>query len=704
MMHSRVWHLICFALLFASSVAEEPLSTLAETYLDNPTMITAPEELKEPECAQGYTVNFDDIPVIQFLKFISQISGNNFIFDSADLKFNITIVSEEPTSAEDLTAALLQVLRMHNLSSVEQGSNVLIYNNAALSRLSTVVTDDTAQKYQDTAVVTRVFRLYNLSPERVQAIVKPLLSTDAIVEVSMETRHLIVTDITANVDKVRDLLEALDTPNTVLEVSSYQVQYASPQALVTYALEILGPLAQENPLQLIPQPSSKKIFIVSTPFLISKTQDVLKSLDSPDIANIEIDLPSHAMPNNNFHVYKLKYKDGREIADAIRQIGTNLQYAGTGNVDLTSTIHSIEWLQVNNSLVITGTQDAIDKVVALINDLDVAPKQVYIEVLIIDTTLSNSLDFGVEWVALGNEQNKLAYASGFFDNVPNTAPSSFLTGEPQAPLFGGARSALSAPPPNAARGGAPGTGGDIPLTTDFGLGIIGNILRHKGQSYLTLGGLVKAVEIEGDTTIVLNPRVMTEDTQEANIFVGQNIPYQTTSTVVRDTGSVTQNIQYEDIGVQLRVTPQVSPSNIVTLDIDQSISEVDTSTAQISTVGGSTSLLAPTTTKTLTNTRVHVPDGCFLVMSGHVRDQKQFQRRGIPCLGSLPLIGPAFSNTQEARTKRNLILFLRPHVITTTEEGNILTEEEGYRFNWESNPCSIIECGTERAPEDACGP
>ncbi|NGX53472.1 MAG: Type II secretion system protein D [Chlamydiae bacterium] len=689
---------------FAEEVDEETITFIAETYLENPTQITAPTNDK-PEPESGYTVNFDDVPITQLVRFISQISNTNFVFDNKDLKdLKITIVSEESTTADDLMTALLQVLRMNALSVVEQGNNVLIYKNSTLSKLSTIVSEANVEESADFAVVTRVFRVYNITPTKVAEIVKPLVSKDAIVEVSTETRHLIVSDITSNVDKVADLLNILDAPNVVLDVGEYDVQYAVPSVLVTYASEILAPLSTDTPVQLMAQPSTRKIYIVATPYLLDKAVQVLSSLDSPDISDIIADLPASAMANNTFQVYKLKYHDGKEIADALRAIGMNLQAGGSGNIALVATINTIEWIDVNNSLVLSGTPDAVTKVIKLIDDLDTAPKQVYIEVLIIDTELANSLNFGVEWISLGNEQNKLAYASSFLNTPPSTAPNQTLTGTSQSPLYGGARAAQTNPPPDASRGGPAGTGGDIPLTSQFQMGIIGNIIRHKGESFLTLGALVTALEQEGNTTIVLNPRIMTEDTKEANIFVGQNIPYQTTSTIVRDTGSVTQNIQYEDVGVQLKVTPQVGPDNVVSLQLDQSISEVVSATTAVSSSAGESILLAPTTNKTLTTTRVHVPNGCFLVMSGHIRDKKTFSRSGIPCLGTLPWIGPAFSTTQESRDKRNLIMFIRPHVISSIREAVDLTNQEGYDANWNSNPCSIEECDIERAPEDETCP
>ncbi len=652
---------------------------------------------------EGFTINFDNISIVQLIQFISKISGSNFIYNASDLQgpdgkpLSITIVSEDPASVDDLSAALLQVLKMNNLSVTEQGNNVLIYRNQNMSKVSRVITDSNIEEACGNAVITRVFQLYNVDPTKIAAIVKTLVSPEANVEPSSETRHLIVTDITANVNKISDLLQALDTPQLAVDVFEYQIQSnADPICLAGHAREILEPLAVGATFSITPEANSQKIFIVSTPFIIEKARRILASLDMDGISCLEpLPPPITELKNNSFYMYKLKYQNGQDIAFALHEIGINLQSTGVSNIDFVNTIFSVQWLPVNNSIVIAGTDDSIQKVVALIDDLDRLPKQVYLEVLILDTSLTNSLDFGVQWIALGDEQNKLAYGSGLLSNaIPGSdfQDSARLIPQTNNPLTGGPPAVpnpgnnVSLPVPANLTGPI-----DSNLTSAFGLGIVGNILRHNGKSFLTLGALISALDEEQDSTIVLNPKIMVEDTQPANFFVGQNIPYQTTSTVIQQTGSVTQNIQYEDIGIDLQITPTISPDNMVTLLINQTV-------ASIEGFAGATNL-TPVTNKILATTRVHVPDGTFLVMSGHISDEVNYIRSGIPCLGTLPLIGPAFSRTIEQRRKRNLILFIRPQVVTSAEGGVRLTDEEGYQHNWDANPCSIFDCGPIQAPE-----
>ncbi|WP_100934442.1 secretin N-terminal domain-containing protein [Candidatus Chlamydia corallus] len=643
------------------------------------------EDLKD----NGYTVNFEDISILELLQFVSKISGTNFVFDSNDLQFNVTIVSHDPTSVDDLSTILLQVLKMHDLKVVEQGNNVLIYRNPHLSKLSTVVTDTSLKETCEAVVVTRVFRLYSVSPSAAVNIIQPLLSHDAIVSASEATRHVIISDIAGNVDKVSDLLAALDCPGTTIDMTEYEVKYANPAALVSYCQDVLGTMAEDDAFQMFIQPGTNKIFVVSSPRLANKAEQLLKSLDVPEMAHTLDDSASTALalggtgttnPKSlRFFMYKLKYQNGEVIANALQDIGYNLYVTTAMDEDFINTLNSIQWLEVNNSIVIIGNQGNVDRVVSLLNGLDLPPKQVYIEVLILDTSLEKSWDFGVQWVALGNEQSKVAYASGLLSNTGIATPTKG-TIPPATPNPG----SIPLPTP----GQLTGFSDMLNASSAFGLGIIGNVLSHKGKSFLTLGGLLSALDQDGDTIIVLNPRIMAQDTQQASFFVGQTVPYQTTNTIIQETGTVTQNIDYEDIGVNLVVTSTVAPNNVVTLQIEQTISELHSASGS----------LTPVTDKTYAATRLQIPDGCFLVMSGHIRDKTTKVVSGVPLLNSIPLIRGLFSRTIDQRQKRNIMMFIKPKVISSFEEGTLVTNKEGYRYNWEADVGSM-QVAPRHAPE-----
>ena len=167
------------------------------------------------------SINFNNVAMIQYVQFISRISGKNFIFDDEDLQFNVTIISEEPTSIENLMSALLQELKIRDLSLIEQGNDILIHRNPRVKAPFQVVAGaDIPIESREVEIVTRVFRLNTLDPVKASEIIRPLLSEDSLVEVLRDTNNLIITDLVSNINKITQLISTLDAPNSGITIWS----------------------------------------------------------------------------------------------------------------------------------------------------------------------------------------------------------------------------------------------------------------------------------------------------------------------------------------------------------------------------------------------------------------------------------------------------------------------------------------------------
>jgi type III secretion protein C len=316
---------------------------------------------------------------------------------------------------------------------------------------------------------------------------------------------------------------------------------------------------------------------------------------------------------------------------------------------------------VTNSLIATGEQDVLTKLKDLISNLDVPLKQVFIEVLIIETSLANTQNFGLQWAGFAKYRNKVGIG---FGNFPATNPFTGVT--PNTPGIQPAMQQITAtrfPTPNT----------DIPFSQGFDLGAIGDIIMHKGRSFISLGSLVNALQSDADSTIVLNPKIITQDTTNSTVFVGQNVPYVgSTLTVSGGTNqSLNSNIEYRDIGMNLSITPYLGNGDIITLEIANDIS------SQVNTPSGSASVPQGILTNHASlNTRVHVPDKHFVAISGMIQDTKTHFKSGIPCLGGLPVIGAAFSENDRTNSKTNLIIFVRPQIIHSFQEYKEITDHQ----------------------------
>src|SRR3990167_3160439 len=177
---------------------------------------------KKSESEEGYQINFDNVPIKEFLKFISKVAGINVIYNETDLNFNVTIVSQEQTDLNNVLSALVQILRIHGLTLIEEDQNLIIHKNDGVKQIPTVVSSELPWKGAiKPAIMTKVFKINKGNPSHIASLIIPMLSKEALVEVSMETRQLIITDISSSIQTIEALLISLDTPETPYDVESF---------------------------------------------------------------------------------------------------------------------------------------------------------------------------------------------------------------------------------------------------------------------------------------------------------------------------------------------------------------------------------------------------------------------------------------------------------------------------------------------------
>ncbi|MCB1084108.1 MAG: type II secretion system protein GspD, partial [Simkania sp.] len=454
-------------------------------------------KLTPPESEEkALTVNFQDVSMLEFLRFVSEVAEENFIYDEKILDFNISLVTGKATSPEKILEIMVELLNQQGIKTEEKGGYYLV---------------EKMEEWELNEKKSRKLAKYKGGPGRKEEI------------------------------------------RTVSNMTSSQL------------------------------------------------------------------LPFHEyQKKGEFFVYKLQYHVGSEILSAIKNVSATLKHSPNAPKDLVQAIDSMHWVQSTNSILYSGTENGIDELTELIQTLDVPKKQVFIEVLVIETDVRKGLEFGLEWAAGGQYQNKFGYGMGNFPKGPRQAPF--------AQTMQGIN-ATNTP-----------TGTDqFPLGRGFDLGVIGDIILHKGRSYFSLGSLVSALQADGDSTIVLNQKIITQDNKLSRIFVGDNLAF--TGSTVETIGASQQtsaNIEYRDVGVKLNITPLLGDGDVITLEISEEITNV--------IPDGNTSN-GINTTKTDMATQVHVPDQSFLVLSGMIRNTKRNRKSGIPCLGGLPLIGAAFSKS-----------------------------------------------------------
>ena len=451
----------------------------------------------------------------------------------------------------------------------------------------------------------------------------------------------------------------------------YNPRYLTGEDLITILQDFMQNLQQSgvsdpglydaiNNLKWINKTSS--LLISGNPQAIAQVQQLLTKFDMPQkdtaIPTIE------SIDNTSFLVYKLQYHPGNDIQTALKQVAMSLGKNSTTPTELVDAIDSLQWIQVTNSILVTGHQDVLVRLKELIQNLDVPLKQVFIEVLIINTSLTNQQNFGLQWGGQVKYLNKTIMQTGNFPIAQSNGQGN------SSPQFPGNLQSIN--------GSTFPTNNSIPFSTGFDLGVIGDIIMHKGKSFISLGSLLNALQQDSDSTVILNPKIVTQDNRQSTVFVGQNIPY-TGSLVTNLNVTTTQNanIEYRDVGVSLTITPLLGEGDIVTMDIIQDISQVVQGTnLNIS----ATQLTGIQTNHSHMETRVHVPNNHFVALSGMINDTKTHFKTGIPCLGGLPVIGAFFSENDRSAQKNNIIVFVRPQIVTTYQEYKAITEHQEWMY------------------------
>lgn len=725
-----------------------------------------PEDQSISEESQtGPIINFNNVSVTEVLKYISRLTGKNFIYDPNELVFNITMISESSTTLDDLIAMVLQSLQIHGYLVNEQENGFIIHANPNVK--SPAHLKPGKKSLQGPKITTQVFCLQNTPADKCAAIIQTMSSSNAIVAMVSEGK-IIVSDIDENVQKIAEVIKRIDLETSALEIGQYVVINSSPTALSSLVQRMIAPIAADKPYVLIPHSGSNSIYIISTPYLIEKTLGILQTVDlskqrsgllsdektrfdaqlqedalerslwerggealeeltREDIERMPIEevreelmrrgytleevealapemarsllwqlivserearqramkqrleyeegaLPLGSTEATQFYIHKLQYRKSSEVAGALRSIAASMVSGGSASSggspaapdvfqsDLLLTLNSVQAVDDNNTIVFTGTRITVQKVKELIAQIDLPVRQVFIEALVLDTTITNSLNFGVEW---GVKLVKNNYGAQVGFTNPNGSPLST-----QFNTIGITDTNVPVPvhitPPS---------------TSCFSAGAIGRKIKFHGKGFRSTGALINACQTNNEVHIIMNPKITTEHNIPAEIFVGSQVPIKGQSIANATTGStssiVATNYETRNVGISLKVTPLISSHETVTLIIEQKISSANST--QVAAQG---SVTAPPATinETRATTRIHMPSDHFLVMSGMIQESLGINSDKIPCLGGLPLIGNLFGNTTDALGKRNIMIFIRPIIIDMENDIDEITKHQEQVF------------------------
>jgi len=595
------------------------------------------------------TLNFVDADIESVIAAVGDYTNTTFIIDPR-VKGTVTLVSEKPLSKAQAFQLLTSVLRLRGYTVVK-GNNYSKVVPEADAKLQAGPIQSGATRGDQ--IATQVFRLNNESAANLVPVLRPLISPNNTINANPGNNTLIITDYADNLLRMEKIIRALDG-TTGTEIYVVPIRYAIASDIVMMANRLLetgvtSPGGDAGRINLLAD-SRNNTVVVRAPS--ESRANLVKSLIE------KLDQPT-AIPGN-VHVVYLRNADATKLAQTLRAVvsaDTSLPSPASGSATpgstaspttaqgLLSTGGTAGYIQADpttNTLIITASDAVYRNMRTIIDQLDARRAQVYIESLIVEVSASKAAELGVQWAGLSGDANSSVRVGGL---------TGFSTGGNN--LINQAITQATLPPSN---------------------GLTLGILNQSG-----LGALAHALASDSNTNILSMPNLITLDNEEAKIIVGQNVPFITGQyTTAASAGAVGvnpfQTVERKDIGLTLRVKPQISEGGTVKMAIYQENSSIDNT---VRTEGAGLA-----TTKRSLDTNVLVDDGQIIVLGGLIDDQMQDGVEKVPGLGDIPLLGGLFRYKTRNQVKRNLMVFLRPTIIRNNEQSvNLATDRYDYIRN-----------------------
>ena len=636
MIHSRASGRMAACIVagfIAGSVAILPSSASAQD--------AAPERRSD-----AVTLNFVNADIPSVVKAIGGPLGKNFIIDPR-VTGNMNIVSQAPVSKELAYQILLSALRVHGYAAIEERGVVKIVPEAD-AKTSGIVLDRGKQMSGD-RIVTQVFTLQNESAAQLATVLRPLIAPNNFIGAYPGNNTLVITDYAENVKRIARIIASIDIPAST-DVQVIKLQYASAVDVVALLTRLM-PEVSPNPsnpgapakLAIAVEPRTNSLLVrADTPALVTRIKALVAGIDIPTAAS------------GNIHVVYLRNAEATKLAETLRGLmsgasssapsgpvtGAVAALAPAASASVSSTIQAYA---PTNSLVITAPDHVYNAMRTVIDKLDARRAQVFVEALIVEVSTTVATEFGIQWQDLSRINNG------------------------GTNLIGGTNFGSTNIIPTAGNITSVGTG--------LNIGIVRGKVNIPGVGeVLNLAALARALESDQRTNVLSTPNILTLDNEEAKIVVGQNVPFITGSFSQTGTsGSTTtsnpfQTIERKDVGLTLRVTPQVAEGGSVKLKVYQEVSSVVQTTSSVR----SADLI--TNKRSIENT-VLVDDGQIVVIGGLIQDDTKNGESKVPLLGDIPIIGNLFKYQTKNRDKTNLMVFLRPYVLRDGKSVNNLTGE-----------------------------
>ncbi len=606
--------------------------------------------------ADEYAASFKNTDINEFIQVVGRNLGKTIIIDP-NVRGKIDVRSYDVMNEQQYYQFFLNVLEVYGFAVVEMDSGVLkvIRDKDAQHAPLPVVAGE--QQQRGDMMITRVVPVENVSVRELAPLLRQLNDqTGGGMVVSYDPSNVIMmTGRAETIGRLVEIIERVDQAGDQ-DVDIIDLEYASANELVRIAQSLFEKSAQDGtPTLLIPKivadERSNSVIVSGEPRARSRVVKLIRQLDQ--------DLKTEG----NTRVYYLKYARAEEMVEVLDNVSRSIQAeveqqqgssTGGRRTGGSNDTVSISPHAPTNAVVITAEPDMLASLENVIRDLDIRRAQVQVEAIIVEILEGDNVDFGIQWIS--EDGGLVQYNTGN-----------------QVPIGALAAGAYQAQPQEGttviSEGGAvtqnPDKPGDISLLAEL-LGSVNGMMF--GTIKNDWAAVVQAISQDTNSNILATPSIVTVDNEEASFLVGQEVPTITGSTLGGDNENPFQTVDRQEVGIKLKVTPQINEGDAVQMLIEQ----------EVSSLSGATSVDVIVNKREL-KTTVMANDGETIVLGGLIDEDVQESVSKIPLLGDIPILGKLFSSTSTSTQKRNLMVFIRPTIV---RDGSKLAEISRGKYNY----------------------
>jgi general secretion pathway protein D len=612
------------------------VSVVLQQPQSQPALPPQPPQPKQAGAAsqtgQYVTINFDDVDIRVLIKFVSELTGRNFLLDER-VKGKVTVISPRKIAVDEVYKVLESVLEIYGFSAVPAGevTKVIPSVEARGKNMELRLNRDSANA--EDKLVTQILSLQHASPDEMKKILDPLISKNSIVLSYAPTGMLIITDVSSNIKRLQEIVTALDVEGAGDEISYIPLKSASALEIVKGLMAVFAPQrAGVAQIRLVADERTNSLILVARQQITGHVKQLISLMDK--------EIPRSG---TILHVYRLQNGNAEEMTKVLMNLPRDTKDPKAAPAPTPATAKAVALSKdvnvvadkATNTLIITASRDDYKTLEEIIRQLDEPRPMVYIEALIMEVSVNKNFNIGVEWRGLKDVGN--GSLSGLGPNATGLGMAGF-TGSSIIPQVSST--------------------GAVSMPAGFSLGVIGAGIQIGDILFPNIGAVLQAYQKDSDVSILSTPQLLTLNNEDAEINVGKNVPYITRSdTSATATQVFGQSYEYKDVGIALKITPNINEDQFVRLKIDQQVTKL---------TGEQTS--TPTTLKRTAKTTVVIKDNETVVIGGLIDDSTSIDTQQVPCLGDIPLLGWLFKTRGSGREKSNLFIFITPHIVRNQAE------------------------------------